>query len=60
MKLRGIIEFEIDDEAMAEHDGDKVAPPNEVDEWEFRDLFRAHEQSLLEDDGDLKLEIITE
>lgn len=60
MKVRAVLEFEIDDEAMAEHDGDKVAPPNDVDEWEFRDLFTAHEQCLIENDGDLKLEVITE
>lgn len=30
MKVRAVLEFEIDDEAMAEHDGDKAAPPNDI------------------------------
>lgn len=56
MKARGTIEFEIDDELLAEHDGDTTPPPNEVDDWDFRDLFRAHERSLIDEDGSLELE----
>lgn len=55
MKVIGTIAFEIDDELFAEHDGDRTPPPNDVNDWDFRDLFRAQEQGLLGDDGDLEI-----
>lgn len=58
MKARGTIEFDIDDELFAEHDGDNKPPPNDVADWDFRDLFRANDESLIEEDGSLELEIV--
>lgn len=48
MKIVAEIEFEIDDEMMANHDGDHKTPPNEVDDWNLRDLFDAYDQELLD------------
>jgi hypothetical protein len=57
MKVRGMIEFEIYDELLASHDGDKVPPPNDIADWDFRDLFRANDEALIDEDGDCSLEL---
>jgi hypothetical protein len=33
--------IDVDDEALATHDGDKEPPPNDPEEWYFTDLVRA-------------------
>lgn len=38
----------VDDEALEEHDGEKTAPPNDVDEWEARDIANAADLSLID------------
>lgn len=31
----------VDDEALEEHDGDSIAPPNEVEDWDVSDIADA-------------------
>lgn len=45
-------EFEVDDEALEEHDGDKKPPPNDVTDWYDSDLFTAHTLGIVELDHD--------
>lgn len=60
MKVRGTIEFEIDDEAFAEHDGEQEAPPNDITDWDYGDLFRARDLALTGLDGVLDLERVSD
>jgi len=39
---------EVDDEALAEHDGNKKPPPNDVHEWEARDLADAADLEIVD------------
>lgn len=43
------IELVVDDELLADHDGDEAPPPNDVEEWEFRDILRAAERELVDE-----------
>lgn len=39
---------EIDDELLADHDGEEAPPPNDVSEWYGGDLMRAIEEGIAE------------
>lgn len=54
---RFIVDIEVDDDALAAHDGEQMAPPNEVDEWEGRDIFEAVDKGIVETYG--ATEIVT-
>lgn len=45
---RMTIEVDVDDELLADHDGDQVAPPNDVDDWYGGDLIAAVNAGLAE------------
>lgn len=45
---RFVIEVDVDDEALAKHDGDKAAPPGDVDEWIASDLLAADALGIIE------------
>jgi hypothetical protein len=42
------IDVSIDDELLAEHPGEKKAPPNDPSEWDASDLFLAAELELVD------------
>lgn len=45
---------EVDDDALAGHDGDQVPPPNHPSEWDLRDLLLAGEKELANlEDGEV-------
>lgn len=46
--LRIELSVPLDEEAFEEHDGDEMAPPNEIEEWEAQDVFRAADLALIE------------
>lgn len=47
---------EIDDEALAEHDGDRKPPPNSIEDWTiFGDLARAISEAIV-DEGESEIE----
>lgn len=41
--------FDLDDEALAAHDGAKEAPPNDVEDWDGYDIFRARDFGFLQE-----------
>lgn len=47
-KWRFTIEVEVDDEALAEHDGDAKPPPGEVEDWYDSDLLAALTMGIAE------------
>ncbi len=44
---RFLLTIEVDDEALDAHDGNQASPPNEVEEWDARDIFRAAELGIV-------------
>lgn len=40
---------DVDDEILAAHDGDQNPPPNEVDDWDFRDIIQAVEEGIVDE-----------
>jgi hypothetical protein len=38
---RFVVEVDVDDELLAEHDGQKTPPPNDPSEWYGGDLYTA-------------------
>ena len=44
---------DIDEIALALHDGDEAPPPNDVNEWYDSDIFLAHEKGWVDTSGDL-------
>lgn len=45
---RFTIDITVDDEYLAEHDGDAKPPPNDIEEWDARDIFVAAEQMIVD------------
>lgn len=48
------IRVPVDNELLADHDGEQKPPPNKVDEWEGRDLFDAAYEGLV-DTGEVQI-----
>lgn len=46
--LRIELSVSLDEEAFEDHDGDQMAPPNDIEEWEAQDVFRAADLELIE------------
>lgn len=40
--------LDVDDEALADHDGDQKSPPNEIPEWEGSDIFAAYREGIVD------------
>lgn len=47
--------FEVDEEELALHDGEKKPPPDDVEDWEYRDLYDAHSLGIVTDEGELSM-----
>lgn len=47
---RFTIDINVDDEALDEHDGESVPPPNDVHDWEASDIFDAINQGIVDAD----------
>lgn len=45
---RFTIDVYVDDEALDEHDGEAASPPNEIDDWDARDIFDAADKMIVE------------
>lgn len=58
MRIIFAVEVEIDEEALAEHDGNAAPPPNDPFEWYGGDLVTAIEQGYAEVTHD-QLEVIS-
>lgn len=45
---RFTIDIDIDDGLLAEHDGDESPPPNDIEDWEASDIFRAADEGIVD------------
>lgn len=45
---RFTIDISVDDEALEDHDGEKLPPPNEIEDWDFRDIIDAANVGIVE------------
>lgn len=52
---RFTVDVEIDDDAIADHDGEAAPPPNDPAEWDARDLFLAADRGFFDAGIDVEL-----
>lgn len=45
---RFTLDLFVDDEALADHDGDHRSPPNEIEDWDVRDIYEAMGMEIVE------------
>lgn len=48
MRYRITIDVDVNDELLAEHDGDQKPPPNDVEDWYGTDLIEAVNDGIAE------------